>query len=240
LTVSTPRDENDLHVRAVDDLASFALGEAPDPGIAEHIEHCERCQAELADYQRIAALARLSGRDDDADVPPAGLWERIEAELAPPVVQVAPRSPAPRWRRGLIAAAAAIVVIGAALGGWLIGRSSTTMSANRSAHAVLQAQPGTADEVHGTATMHTSTAGYTMDVKTNGLPAYNGYYEVWLYNPSVGTMVAVGTLGTGGKGSFTVPGGIDTQAYHVVDVSAQRYNGDNRHQRSVLRGALER
>ncbi len=140
----------------------------------------------------------------------------------------------------MLAAAAVIAVAAAALGGWLVGRSSPSTQANRSAHAVLQAQLGIADEVHGTATMHTSTAGYTMDVRTHGLPAYNGYYEVWLYNPSVGTMVAIGTLGTGGKGSFTVPGGIDTQAYHVVDVSAQRYNGDNRHQRSVLRGALER
>ncbi len=238
--MSIPHDENDLHVRAADDLASFALGEAPDPGVAEHIATCERCQAELAVYQRVAALARLSGRDDDTDVPPAGLWRRIEAEIAPAPAPVAPASRSPRWRRALLVAAAAVAVVAAGLGGWVAGRSSSSTEASRSAHAVLQAQPGTTDEVHGIATMHTSAAGYTMNVQTRGLPAYNGYYEVWLYNPSVGTMVAIGTLGTGGKGSFTVPGGIDTQAYHVVDVSAQRYNGDNRHQRSVLRGPLER
>jgi hypothetical protein len=239
--VSTPHDENDVHVRALDDLASFALGEVPEPTVADHIAHCEQCQAALADYERVAALARMSGRvEDDADVPPAGLWARIEAEVNPRTTAAPTARPARRWRYALLAAAAVVAVLGAAVAGWAIGHSSSSNPPSRSAQAVLQAQLGTADDVHGTATMHSSSTGYSMDVRTKGLPAYNGYYEVWLFNPSANKMVAIGTLGAGGVGSFTVPGGIDTQAYHVVDVSAQRYNGDNRHQRSVLRGPLIR
>ena len=239
--MSTPHDEDDLHVRALDDLASYALGEAPEPIVAEHIAHCEQCQAELSDYERVAALARMSGRvEDDPDIPPAGVWARIEAELHPPATPLPVARRAPRWRRTLLAAAAVVAVLSAAVAGWAIGHSSSSNSPGSSAQAVLQAQPGTADEVRGMATMHSSRTGYSMDVRTKGLPAYNGYYEVWLYNPSANRMVAIGTLGAGGVGSFTVPGGIDTQAYHVVDVSAQRYNGDNGHQRSVLRGPLIR
>ena len=77
-----------------------------------------------------------------------------------------------------------------------------------------------------------------MSVSADGLPADDGYYEVWLFNPSINQMVAVGTLGAGGRGCFTVPDGIDLRAYHVVDVSAQKYNGNNTHERSVLRGPL--
>ena len=239
--MSTGHDENDVHVRALDELASFALGEVPEPAVADHIAHCERCQAELADYERVAALARLSGRDeDDAAVPPAGLWERIQAEIDPPPTRLPVARRAPGWRRALVAAATVVALVAAAVGGWAVGHSSSSKPPNRSAQAVLQAQPGTTDDVHGIATMRSSATGYTMDVRTDGLPASNGYYEVWLYNPSAGLMVAIGTLGEGGKGSFTVPGGIDTQAYHVVDVSSQRYNGDNRHQQSVLQGSLTR
>ena len=71
-----------------------------------------------------------------------------------------------------------------------------------------------------------------------GLPLRQGYYEVWLFNPSSNQMVAVGTLADNGTGSFPVPAGLDPHAYHVVDVSAQDYDGDPAHKQSVLRGQL--
>ncbi len=92
--------------------------------------------------------------------------------------------------------------------------------------------------MQGTAVVRRSPDGYTLQVNTEKLPAPPGYYEVWLYNPSINQMIAVGTLGSGARGSFTVPDGIDLIAYHLVDVSAQRYDGNNTHERSVLRGPL--
>ena len=234
--MSGPHDE--LHLRALDDLASIALREPAEPTVAEHISRCAHCQAELAGYHRVVALGQLSGRaEDDHDMPPPRLWQRIEAEVTRRATPV-PRRHTARWRRALLAAAATVAVLGATVGGWLIGNKSSSHPPPRSAQAMLQAQPGTSDDVHGRATMRSSATGYTMTVTTDGLTADDGYYEVWLYNPSTNVMVAIGTLGEGGNGSFTVPGGLDTQAYHVVDVSAQKYNGDNRHQRSVLRGQL--
>lgn len=87
-------------------------------------------------------------------------------------------------------------------------------------------------------TVRASDNGRAVDVRTSGLPAVAGYYEVWLFDPAANKMVAIGTLGTGYAGTFTVPNGLDLTKFHVVDVSDQKLNGDNTHQRSVLRGTL--
>jgi hypothetical protein len=88
--------------------------------------------------------------------------------------------------------------------------------------------------------MRATSGGFVMDVRTAGLPARDGFYEVWLFDPSAVKMVPIGLLGSGGRGSFTVPGGLDVTAYHVVDVSIQRYDGNPKHGTSALRGALVR
>jgi hypothetical protein len=233
-----------MHTRAQEDLASLALGEIVSPEVTAHVSECDRCQHELAAYRRVVQLAAADDRrDDDGELPPPGVWPRIQATVAattpasPPVVPlVAPR----RGRRIWLAAAAAVLVVGVGVGGWGLGRSTGSSTTAQTARAALHAQPGTAENVAGTATVHASADGYRLDVSTHGLPAREGYYEVWLYDPSINTMVAVGTLGTGGRGTFTVPAGIDLSGFHVVDVSAQNYDGNAAHQRSVLRGPLNR
>jgi hypothetical protein len=65
-----------------------------------------------------------------------------------------------------------------------------------------------------------------------------GYYEVWLLDERTNSMVAVGALGENGQGTFTMPAGLDMAGYSVVDVSAERYDGDPAHASSVLRGTL--
>lgn len=236
--------EPDVHARAQDDLASLALGEGVSPDIAAHVTGCDRCQQELAAYRRIVDLARTDNRpDDETGPPPQAVWERIEAAITPPALAptpVVPLSARRSRRRGWLAAAAAVLIIGAGVGGWALGHRTGGSTATQTAHAALHAQPGTAENVAGTATVHPAPDGYRLDVDTRGLPARDGYYEVWLYDPSINTMVAVGTLGTGDRGTFTVPAGIDLSAFHVIDVSAQNYDGNPAHQRSVLRGLLNR
>ena len=76
--------------------------------------------------------------------------------------------------------------------------------------------------------MRSSSDGRQVTVTTPGLPLRNGFYEVWLYDPDRGKggdMVAVGALGDHGRGTFTLPSGIDIRAYHVVNISAQDYGG---------------
>jgi len=240
--VSNPHDP-DVHIRALDDLASLALGEQVSPEVTAHVAGCDRCRQELAAYRRVVELARVEDRVDDGEAPPAAVWERIEAATAtspgaiPPVATVVPLG-GRRPRRGWLAAAAAVLVLGAGFGGWALGRSGTGGPTAQTARAALHAQPGSTENVDGIATVRPAAHGYQLDVATSGLPARNGYYEVWLYAPSSNIMVAVGTLGIGGQGSFTVPAGIDLSAYHVVDVSAQNYDGNAAHQRSVLQGPL--
>lgn len=145
-----------------------------------------------------------------------------------------------RWRRALLAAAAVVALGGSGVAGWAIGHQASGTAPARSSEAVLAPQPGTSNAARGRAVVHTGAGGYILSVTASGLPAPKGYYEVWLFNPSINQMVAVGTLGAGARGSFTVPDGIDLIAYHIVDVSAQKYDGNNAHERSVLRGPLAR
>lgn len=244
--MSHPSDPADLHALAADELASVALGEAIGPELAEHVQSCLLCLREIAAYRSLGELARESDGDDPPLAPPPPeLWERVVAALgddapvpaAPAVAEVVPLRRPGIWRRSLLAAAAVVAVGVAGVGGWAIGHRSAP-SQSSTLEAALAPQPGTSVAVRGTAVVHSSGNGFTLSVSAPELPAPTGYYEVWLFNPSINQMVAVGALGAGGQGSFTVPDGIDLAAYHVVDVSAQRYNGDNTHQRSVLRGPL--
>jgi hypothetical protein len=239
----------DQHAIAQGELAALALGEDVAAAVAEHVSSCAQCHHDLRQYEQVAELARAGGRAGDQYAgPPERVWDRIAAELeltdlpAGTAVSAGSRLPAraPRWRarRTLLAAAcvAALGVTGAA--GWALGRATSGPTTGRASEALLAAQPGTPGDAQGKATVHRSAVGYTLSVSASGLPAPDGYYEVWLFNPSINQMVAVGALGAERSGSFTVPDGLDLSAYHVVDVSAQKYDGNNAHERSVLRGPL--
>jgi len=248
-----PTDGEWLHRRALADLPELALDNPVDPQIAAHVDSCPDCRAELESYRTVRDLARFGSVRgtvvvDGDGATPAGpgpqVWDRITAELAAPQ-PAGPARPDPTVgrarrvppRRVVLSLLAAAAVLAAGFVGWTLGDQQSN-APRASAQAALAAQPGTAASAHGRAVMHTSRDGYQMTVTTAGLPAPRGYYEVWLYNPSTAKMVAIGTLGSDAQGTFTVPGGIDTQAYHVVDVSNQRYNGDPSHQTSVLRGTI--
>lgn len=261
------RHETAQHNTAQHDIASLALGEHVDPTIDEHVRTCVACRRDLDAYRQVTELARTSKHAADVPAaPPPQVWDRIATELgladlpAGPVNTVFATTPVPddpfsehpvaepppavaivhtlRWRRALLVAAAVVALAGSGVAGWAIGHRTSTTAAARSSQAVLAAQPGTPQTAHGKAVVHTSADGYTLSVTASELPAPTGYYEVWLFNPSINQMVAVGTLGAGDRGSFTVPDGIDLRAYHVVDISAQKYDGNNTHERSVLRGPL--
>ena len=150
--------------------------------------------------------------------------------------------PPGRTRLGLVAAGIVLAAV-AAGGGYLAGHSASVTSAHVASSARLTTVSGGPEHVVGTAAVRPGADGRQVVVSTTGLPLRNGFYEVWLFDPdrgSGGDMVAVGTLGDTGRGTFTLPGGIDIRAYHVVDVSAQSYGGGSKivHAQSVLRGSL--
>ena len=52
-------------------------------------------------------------------------------------------------------------------------------------------------------------------------------------------MVAVGVLGPGTTASLPLPATLDLRTYAIVDISQEKYDGDQTHsQTSVLRGTL--
>jgi anti-sigma-K factor RskA len=80
--------------------------------------------------------------------------------------------------------------------------------------------------------------GMNLDVK--GLPAPPGqdFYEVWLFDPPSGRMLAVGVLPPTGKGSYSLPASLE-DSYSAVEISLEPNDGNPAHSKvSVLRGPL--
>ncbi len=230
-------------------LTLLALGEPldADPAVADHLGRCPTCQAEVAGLRRTAALAREGVEHRDAPAPPAELWDRIAAEAGvgpvPHGRHAAPREPAPsprtrrRWVRPLAAlvAAAAVGVAGtvAVLRPWEPGPGTVTASA-----ATLTPVGGGPRAVSGRAVVVQGPDGPQLDVTARGLPLQLGYYEVWVFDGGR-NMVSVGVLDADSAAALPLPPTLDLRTYHIVDISAEPYDGDQTHSKSsVLRGTL--
>ena len=169
------------------------------------------------------------------------------AEIRPPA---APRHAVPvgaadtprrRWARTAVAlaAAAAVGVLGtlAAVRPWQDRTASPPPVASPT--ATLAPVPGGPGGVSGQALVVRGAAGPELRVSAAGLPPLNqGYYEVWVFDGGK-KMVAVGVLGPGTTASLPLPSTLDLRTYAVVDISQEKYDGDQTHsQTSVLRGTL--
>jgi hypothetical protein len=81
-------------------------------------------------------------------------------------------------------------------------------------------------------------SGSELDVTATGLPAGSGYYEVWVFDGK-DAMVSVGVLGGDSAAELPLPPTLDLRRFRVVDISQERYDGDQTHSTlSVLRGTL--
>lgn len=253
--MSSPAEPHDpeLEVERQDSIVLTALGEPIDALFAEHFESCAACAAELSALREVAGLARAGSEVGPSDVAPSPLvWDRISDELGlapdPDDAPVRPLRSAPVatertrwWSGGTRTLVAAAVVLGLLVGvvGFLVGRSSTSSDpSSLVASAQLSAMPGGPTGVAGTAVVSSTPSGKELTVSTDGLASRDGYYEVWMFDPDRNEMVAIGTLGGDHSGTFPIPPGLDPAGYHVVDVSAQLYDGDPVHRQSVLRGSL--
>ena len=109
---------NDVHTLS-GAYALDALSVAEEAEFESHLADCDSCRAETDEFREIAAdLAALEAREV-----PARLRESVmraadqQRQLPPLVSESAPvplRTITPRWRRGLVAAAAAVALIGGA------------------------------------------------------------------------------------------------------------------------------
>jgi hypothetical protein len=245
-----------------EDLALAALpAESSDPGVAAHLAECASCRAQVDELAHTVALAQDGvGGAGDSGGPPDRVWAAIAAELGDelPAVQSPPRRAEDRRqlppqrpkarRRVLVAAVAALVALVAGVGiGLGVGALGGGAGEGQpSSSIVAQLQPiGPLDRAASGTLTATEHAGVrTMAVRLTGVADTAGadYLEVWLMNGAGTEIVALGALtrdDTGYTGSFTVPSNLPMAQLDLVDVSAERYDGNPGHSGvSILRGTV--
>jgi anti-sigma-K factor RskA len=193
------------------------------------------------------------------ETPPEDLWDRIFAAVDEPGPVSAPdpatgsstpgggasardigtapggRDSGAAGRRGtrapwLLAAAASVAVL--AIGGWWLGRGSSP--------DVLAATPleRLQDVGRGEVELVDDGGSLRLRLDTEGLEAADGFLEVWVIDPEVSQLVSLGPLRQ--DGVYELPDGLDPEAFPIVDVSVEPFDGDPTHSgNSVLRGQLE-
>ncbi len=245
-------------------LALLALPAEPVPAdVAQHLAGCAECRSYTESLSRVAGLAREAGSRPPLAPPGPQVWDAILAELgedgpgpdplvavapapraapdpvpAPPPVPLRPRTRRPPWRPA--AALLAACAIGAAV---VIGVSAIRDPAPAPV-ARLTPLPGTVVAASGEVDEVVRDGVRVLVVRLDGVPdaARGDYLECWLLTADGSDLVSLGGLvGGDGRyvGEFTVPDGLPTTRFSVVDVSAERWDGDEGHSGdSLLRGDL--
>lgn len=240
------------HEAILDDLPSLLTGElspAREREVAEHLDACDPCRRELAVVARASAWLQDAARLDVAPEMHLVGESVDQSELPPlelPPLQLPKQSWSPLRRarggatphrgRWLAAAAGVVVLVAGVLGGVVLGRASDGPAQTTVA---LSPVPGgmPVPGVSGQARL-SAAGGMRLDVP--GLPTPQGrdYYEIWLFDPPSGRMLAVGVLPPNGKGTYSLPASAD-RGYSAVEISLEPDDGDPRHSNtSVLRGPL--
>lgn len=231
------------------DLADLALAEETSETLGPHTAHlaeCDQCRAELDSLRRVVGAARAVSPDDVPAPPPERVWRAISAELdlAPPIGGAAeePVRPRGRGRKLPLLLAAACLVAGPTLGSgatWWQLRGGYGEDARTG--AVSSLAPLAPGDARGVARLEGSAGTRRqVHIDVSDLPRTNGYFEVWLMDPTHRKLIAVGVLGAEGSATLPVPEGVDLADYPLVDVSDQAYNGSPAHSgKSVVRGALK-
>ena len=193
-------------------------------------------------------------RSPESGISPSGTSENLgpamaEGTVPPPALRAvpgtgtptAPGSPADslarRRRRWVTPVAAAVIGLAVGAGAVVIAQNRTD-EVTVEATAPLTPVPGgplSGDQQIGEAEIVAAGNGQQVRVQAADLPATTNDYEVWLFGDD-GKMVSLGTLNDG-SGTFTVPQGISTQEYRVVDVSDEPPDGVPTHSGvSLVRG----
>ncbi|GAA1898962.1 anti-sigma factor domain-containing protein [Lapillicoccus jejuensis] len=252
-------------------LAGLVLGADwadDDPQVAlaveQHVEQCAVCRRTVSELQHALTVAGTAGA---LEQPPAGLWDRIEADLdgvdgpdrelvtagarrAGPASSAPPAGTAvvrPLRRRAVLwSAAAAVVGLGVGLGsGWVINRADAprtpTATATTTSSTVASVPLDTLDTKQnlGQAALVRSSDGLDLRIATARLDPGAGYLEVWLLNRDGKRMVSVGVLGSGGSDTFPVAQSVIDNGFVTVDISREAFDENLQHSGdSLVRGTL--
>jgi anti-sigma-K factor RskA/putative zinc finger protein len=228
----------------VEDLPLLLSGEASraqTQAAAAHLRECDDCRQELVNAvvahaaltsaQRFAPELLAAVRDDTgagAALPALPAFDAVRAAI---VAEPSRPDTARQWRRGVLVAAAAVIVAGGgtALG---LGLSGGTHPATRTV-ALKAFGIG-----HGTGQVRMSGEKMSVDAATLPKLDTEHRYEVWLTNGARTRMQPVGWIGSNGTATLTVPPDL-ASSFGAVEVSVQSvdapsydYSGT-----SVLRGS---
>jgi len=213
-----------------DDLALLALGE-PLPAVAAHVSACAPCTTEVGALRSTVATARSADLDELAPPPPS-VWDRIAAELD--LQPAVPPVPPERSRRGRLVAGA--LALAACVAGVVVLTGGPARAPALS-EASSPLTPVGDVAATGRVVLAAEPDRRSLLVDTSGLPAPDGFYEVWLLDLERGGLVPLGALDESGRGWLTVPEGVRIADYPTVDVSVEPDDGDPGHSgASVLRG----
>lgn len=194
-----------------------------------------------AEFAELRSLVERAALDDiEWEAAPPGVWNRIAAEVDPdqrPVRSLhgddaaSPPSRRRRWwiaGAGLTAAAAAAVAV-------VVIANDDAPDTQVLASVDLEPLAGSGS---GSAELISVGEAVQLRLRTAGLATRDdGYFEVWLINPSVTELVSLGPLRADGE--YDVPAGVDPAAFPIVDVSVEPVDGNPAHSgESVLRGEL--
>ena len=159
------------------------------------------------------------------------------SDLPPATRAAAPASSGRRWSRWAAPLAAAVVGIAIGAGAVVISQNTSEDVTVEAVAALTPVPEGPLDGTSefGQAELVAAPTGQEVRVNAADLPPSSNAYEVWLFGDD-GRMVSLGTL-NGGNGTFTVPQGINTGEYRVVDVSDEAPDGNPAHSGiSLIRG----
>ncbi|WAC66452.1 anti-sigma factor [Agrococcus sp. SL85] len=242
-------------------LAELALlDDAREP----HLDACAACREELASLR--GAVARLRADAVTAEPPPAGLWERIAAEIDeapraaadPAAVPAATAGTAPdrehahvahrgrrrartggirRFTAGTLAlACAATAVVVGGLSAGIAALAPREAPGTVVAAASLDALTGAVQPAAAEIVERDGRRVLVLDA--DALPEADGYLDVWLIDRDVSAMINVGILDADTQ-EYVLPDGIDLDRFPIVDVSVEPFDGDPTHSgESIWRGQL--
>lgn len=245
-----------------DELALYALGEAPDAAHLAHLQTCSRCSAELAALARLVGVGRTTGGLELVQ-PSDAVWEGIHSELGlSPDLRTVPREQRtedaapgdaehvaarhvaagrmPNRRRAvrrgaMVGIAAASLVVGLVAG--IVGTSLLSRPGEPQVVAEAVLEPFPDWDASGTARVEKDTSGTQQIVVDISAPD-GGLREVWLLDPETSGLISLGLL-SGATGTYSLPADLDLARYSVVDVSQEPDDGDPAHSGdSIVRGAL--
>ncbi|HSB86326.1 MAG TPA: anti-sigma factor [Ilumatobacteraceae bacterium] len=186
------------------------------------------------DMQKLKSIfSQVTAEDFLRDEPPAELWTAIATAVDRPVNDVVIlRRPHRRAWLG----AAAVVLAGLAIAGWMLRSAGGSDNVVASAALTNEGLSPLGAESSGKAEIIRRGGSYRLHLDLSRVPNEPAsYVEVWLIDSQVKGMISLGPFH--GDGDYAIPSGVDPAKYPIVDVSIEPADGVPTHSGvSIVRG----